>query len=289
MSRITYTLLLTGLSCAYLDARPAYNPKPSTPVKPPAKTEEKYTFKNLVGDIPQDVKEVTDFIRNADKYTKMGAHMPRGILLVGPPGTGKTSIARAIAGEADAKFFSASAGEFRVMWVGEGERKIRELFQKARNAVKHGGHKKAIIFLDEIDSIAGHRGDFGNTHNRGILNELLAQMSGFNQSDSVFVIAATNRIQDIDSAIKRPGRFDRIVKVDVPNLSSRKAILMYYAKKIQHSRIDYDKHAKATDGMSGAELENIVNEAAIRAVRGNEPCTRNRHFTQAIDEIQGRL
>ncbi len=245
-----------------------------------------YTFDNLVGDIPQDVLEITDFIHNAEKYTAMGARMPKGILLVGPPGTGKTSIARAIAGEADAKFISVSGSEFLVMWVGEGARKVRELFQQARDAVKYQGYKKAIIFIDELDSFAGDRSAFHNGHSAKVLNELLAQMSGFNEDDKVFVIGATNRVDSLDPAIKRSGRFDRIVEINAPDLSSRKQILEYYTEKIKHDKsIDFDRLAYDTAGLTPADLESLVNEAAIRAVRDNKPKTNMTHFESALEAI----
>ena len=255
---------------------PCYNNEPEEETEP-------FTFDNLVGDIPQDILEITDFIHNAEKYTAMGAHMPKGILLVGPPGTGKTSIARAIAGETNAKFFNASGSEFLSMWVGEGARKVRELFQQARDAVKYEGYAKAIIFIDELDSIAGKRDDFHNKYTARILNELLAQMSGFNEDDKVFVIAATNLVDSIDPAIKRPGRFDRIVEISAPNLSSRKLILEYYTEKIKHNKtIDFDRLAYDTAGLTPADLESLVNEAAIRAVRDNKPKTGMNHFELAL-------
>lgn len=247
---------------------------------------ETYTFKNLVGKIPQDVLEVRDFIHNAQKFKQMGARIPNGILLVGPPGTGKTSIARAIAGESEAVFFAASGPEFVDKYVGEGARKVRELFEQARDAVQNQGHKKAIIFIDEIDSIAGTRGEQENMYKRDILNELLAQMSGFNQDDSIFVIAATNRVSDIDPALKRPGRFDRIVEINLPDLESRKEILTYYLKKIKsHSSVNVSQLAEDTWCMTPADLENLVNEAAIRAVRDGSAATTMSHFQEALKAI----
>lgn len=252
----------------------------------PTKAEEKYTFQNIVGNIPQDVKEVKDFINSTDKYKKMGANMPKGMLLVGPPGTGKTSIARAIAGETNAKFISANATEFIKTYIGEGEAAIRKMFNDARNAVKYSGYKKAIIFIDEIDVIAGKRGGHGlSSYISGLLTELLTQMSGFKKEDGIFVIAATNRVDDIDPALKRPGRFDRIIEIPLPDYESRKAILKYYVDKIQHEDpIDLDSFARASQGMSGAELESIVNEAAVRAIRADSQVTKNIHLQQAFED-----
>lgn len=255
----------------------------------PKLKKETFTFKNLVGKIPQDVLEVTDFIHRAQRYKQMGARMPNGILLVGPPGTGKTSIARAIAGEAEAVFFAASGPEFVDKYVGEGARKVRELFEQARDAIETQGHKKAIIFIDEIDSIAGKRGERENMYKRDILNELLAQMSGFNQDDSLFVIAATNRVSDIDPALKRPGRFDRIVEIKIPDFDSRKAIIEFYLKKIKHHQsIDTTKLAYATVDMTPADLENLVNEAAIRAVREDKTHVAMNHFEEALKAVMQR-
>jgi ATP-dependent 26S proteasome regulatory subunit len=245
-----------------------------------------YTFANLAGTLSQEVREITHFIKKPDDYTKMGARMPTGILLIGPPGCGKTSVARALAGETGASFFSISGSQFIEKYVGSGPQKIRELFAKARMSVKTGPYKKALIFIDEIDAIGStrYRIETGaDAEYRNTLTELLHQMDGFRQDNSLFIIAATNRDDDLDPALKRPGRFDRIVKLSYPDKQSREDILRYYAKHIKKaSDIRYNELAQATEGMSGADLENLVNEAAILAVREKAPVTRHAHFEAAL-------
>lgn len=239
-------------------------------------------FSKLAGFIPEDIKEVVDFVQSSEKFASIGAKMPKGLLLVGPPGTGKTSIARAIAEEANAEFFNASGTDFIEIYVGTGAKRIRDLFEKARAI-----NKKAIIFIDELDAIGGIRSGETNSEYRNTLNELLNQMDGFNQNDQVTVIAATNTPESIDPALKRAGRFDKIIFIDLPNEKSRLQILELYSKDIKYSnKVNFLDMAEKTLGFSPAELRNLVNEAAILAVRENFKEVMPSHFYKALTNIK---
>lgn len=252
-------------------------------------TDSRFGFKDLAGKIPESVVEIVDFISSPEKFDKVGAKRPRGILMVGPPGTGKTSIARALAGEGNAAFISASASEFIEIYVGVGPKRIRELFDSAREAIAYGPHKSAIIFIDELDAIGSQRTVEGNSEYKNTLNELLNQMDGFKRDDSIMVIGATNVVDAIDPALKRPGRFDRIVEIGLPDQESRLDIIEFYCKKISYDKsINLTKFALETNDWSPAELENFVNEAAVRAARDNSDIVYEKHFEIALKEEKVR-
>ena len=225
------------------------------------------TFKDVAGqdEAKEALKEIVDFLHNPAKYTSVGAKMPKGALLVGPPGTGKTLLAQAVAGEANVPFFSISGSEFVEMFVGMGAAKVRDLFKQA------GEKAPCIVFIDEIDTIGKKRdgnGMGGNDEREQTLNQLLTEMDGFDATKGVVILAATNRPETLDKALLRPGRFDRRIPVELPDLQGREAILTVHAAKIKmEHNIDFGAVARATSGASGAELANIINEGALRAVR----------------------
>ena len=225
------------------------------------------TFADVAGqeEVKESLKEVVDFLHEPGKYADIGARLPKGVLLVGPPGTGKTLLAKAVAGEAHVPFFSISGSEFVEMFVGMGAAKVRDLFKQANEKAP------CIVFIDEIDAIGKKRdtgGLGGNDEREQTLNQLLAEMDGFDSGKGVVLLAATNRPESLDPALLRPGRFDRRVPVELPDLNGRKAIFRVHARKVHiQEPVDWDMLARATAGASGAELANIVNEAALRAVR----------------------
>ena len=225
------------------------------------------------------LREIVDFLHNPEKYTSIGATLPKGVLLVGPPGTGKTLLAQAVAGEANVPFFSISGSEFVEMFVGMGAAKVRDLFKQAQEKAP------CIVFIDEIDTIGKKRdsgsGIGGNDEREQTLNQLLAEMDGFDGAKGVVILAATNRPDSLDKALLRPGRFDRRVPVELPDLQGRIAILKVHAKDVKmEDNIDFDTIGRATSGASGAELANIINEAALRAVRMG----RNKVAQQDLEE-----
>ncbi|MBQ2697587.1 MAG: ATP-dependent metallopeptidase FtsH/Yme1/Tma family protein, partial [Clostridia bacterium] len=231
------------------------------------KSSEGIRFADVAGEdeAKENLAEIVDYLHDPGKYREIGASMPKGILLVGPPGTGKTMLAKAVAGEADVPFFSMSGSEFVEMFVGMGASKVRDLFQQAQEKAP------CIVFIDEIDAIGkrrdgGHLG--GNDEREQTLNQLLTEMDGFEGNSGVIILAATNRPESLDPALTRPGRFDRRVPVELPDLKGREEILKVHAAKIRTDPgIDYGRIARMASGASGAELANIVNEAALRAVR----------------------
>ena len=229
-----------------------------------AERDVKTTFADVAGqdEAKETLKEIVDFLHNPKKYTRLGAKLPKGALLVGPPGTGKTLIARAVAGEAHVPFFSISGSAFVQMFVGMGAAKVRDLFQQAQQKAP------CIIFIDEIDAIGKSRDQaMGNDEREQTLNQLLTEMDGFDATKGLVILAATNRPETLDKALLRPGRFDRRIIMELPDLEGRKAILQVHLKDVKHGDIDLDKVGRATAGSSGAD---IVNEAALRAVRLNK-------------------
>ena len=245
----------------------------------------KITFADVAGceEAKEETKELIDYLKDTSKFTRIGARIPRGVILVGPPGTGKTLIAKAIAGEAGVPFFSITGSDFVEMFVGVGAARVRDLFETGRS------NAPCIIFIDEIDAVGRHRGSGlgnGNDEREQTLNALLVGMDGFEENDGVIVIAATNRPDVLDPALLRPGRFDRQVVLDIPDLKGREAILKVHAKKIKMGGdVDLNKIARVTPGLSGAELENIVNEAAIWAARQNHESVTMADFEAARDKV----
>lgn len=243
------------------------------------------TFSDVAGqdEAKEALTEIVDFLHNPAKYKEIGAIMPKGALLVGPPGTGKTLLAKAIAGESKVPFFSISGSEFVEMFVGMGAARVRDLFKQAQ------AKAPCIVFIDEIDTIGKKRGDGGiggNDEREQTLNQLLAEMDGFNAEKGVVILAATNRPDSLDKALLRPGRFDRRVPVELPDLAGREAILKVHAKKIKlSSNIDFNEIARATSGASGAELANIINEGALRAVKYGRKYVEQGDLEEAVEVV----
>lgn len=243
------------------------------------------TFQDVAGqeEAKENLQEIVDFLNNPAKYKEIGAKMPKGALLVGPPGTGKTLLAKAVAGEAGVPFFSISGSEFVEMFVGRGAAKVRDLFKQAREKAP------CIVFIDEIDTIGKKRdgaGMNGNDEREQTLNQLLAEMDGFDGSKGVVLLAATNRPDSLDPALTRPGRFDRRIPVELPDLAGREAILKLHAKDIKCSNnIDFNVIARASAGASGAELANIINEGALLAVRDHRKTVVQKDLEEAIEIV----
>ena len=243
------------------------------------------TFQDVAGEdeAKELLTEIVDFLHNPQKYTEIGAVCPKGALLVGPPGTGKTLLAKAVAGEANVPFFSISGSEFVEMFVGMGASKVRDLFKQANEKAP------CIVFIDEIDTIGKKRdnaGYGGNDEREQTLNQLLTEMDGFDASKGVVILAATNRPDSLDPALLRPGRFDRRIPVELPDLKGREEILKVHAKKVRlGDDIDFNAIARAASGASGAELANMVNEAALRAVRENRKYVTQADFEESIETV----
>ena len=249
------------------------------------KSAEGIRFSDVAGEdeAKENLTEVVNYLHDPSKYQEIGASMPKGILLVGPPGTGKTMLAKAVAGEANVPFFSMSGSEFVEMFVGMGASKVRDLFKQAKEKAP------CIVFIDEIDAIGQKRsgGQYGgNDEREQTLNQLLTEMDGFEGNNGVIILAATNRPESLDPALTRPGRFDRRVPVELPDLKGREAILQVHAKKIKVAEdVDFNKIARMASGASGAELANIVNEAALRAVRDGRRFATQADLEESIEVV----
>ena len=248
------------------------------------KSSEGIKFSDVAGEdeAKENLAEVVDYLHNPNKYREIGASMPKGILLVGPPGTGKTMLAKAVAGESNVPFFSMSGSEFVEMFVGMGASKVRDLFKQAKEKAP------CIVFIDEIDAIGQKRDGRvgGNDEREQTLNQLLTEMDGFEENTGVIILAATNRPESLDPALTRPGRFDRRVPVELPDLKGREEILKVHAKKVKlDPNVDFGKIARMASGASGAELANIINEAALRAVRDGHRYVTQEDLEESIEVV----
>lgn len=241
------------------------------------------TFADVAGqdEAKEALSEIVDFLHNPGKYARIGAKLPKGALLVGPPGTGKTLIARAVAGEAKVPFFAMSGSEFVQMFVGMGASKVRDLFKQANEKAP------CIVFIDEIDAIGKRRDSSfgGNDEREQTLNQLLTEMDGFDGTKGVVILAATNRPESLDPALLRPGRFDRRIQMELPDLEGRKAILGVHLSKVKHGQVDVQIVARATAGSSGAQIANIVNEAALRAVRMGRSSVTTEDLEESVETV----
>ena len=245
----------------------------------------KTTFKDVAGidEEKKELEEIVDFLKNGDKYIKLGARIPKGVLLVGPPGTGKTLMAKAVAGEAGVPFFSISGSDFVEMFVGVGASRVRDLFEQAKK------HQPCIIFIDEIDAVGRQRGagmGGGHDEREQTLNQLLVEMDGFDENTNIIVIAATNRPDILDNALLRPGRFDRQIYINAPDVRGREQILKVHAKNKQlEPEVDLKTLAKRTPGFTGADLQNLLNEAALLAARHNKDKISMEDIDNSIDRV----
>lgn len=248
------------------------------------------TFKDVAGlqEAKTEVEEIVEFLKNPQKFTNLGGKIPKGALLVGPPGTGKTLLAKAVAGEANVPFFSLSGSDFVEMFVGVGASRVRDLFKKAKDKAP------CIIFIDEIDAVGRARGknpNMGSNDEReNTLNQLLTEMDGFGTNSGIIVLAATNRVDILDKALLRAGRFDRQIYVDLPDLNDRKEIFMVHLRDVKIAPdVDVDLLSRQTPGFSGADIANVCNEAALIAARRSKEFVEKQDFMDAVDRIVGGL
>lgn len=286
---LLFTLIGQGMSKKFMNSAGGKNSMMfgmgKSNAKVYVKSSDGIKFDDVAGEdeAKENLAEIVDYLHNPDKYKEIGASMPKGILLVGPPGTGKTMLAKAVAGEANVPFFSMSGSEFVEMFVGMGASKVRDLFKQAKEKAP------CIVFIDEIDAIGKKRDSGihgGNDEREQTLNQLLTEMDGFEGNTGVILLAATNRPESLDPALTRPGRFDRRVPVELPDLKGREAILKVHASKIKVADdIDFTRIARMASGASGAELANIVNEAALRAVRDGRKCASQADLEESIEVV----
>ena len=254
-------------------------------VQMPGRGEDRVTFDQVAGadEEKEELQEIVEFLRDPDKYLQLGAHIPKGVLLVGPPGTGKTLLAKSVAGEADVAFLSISGSDFVEMYVGVGARRVRDLFEQAKK------QSPAIVFIDEIDAVGRQRGSGlggGHDEREQTVNQLLVEMDGFTANSGVVVLAATNRVDILDPALLRPGRFDRQVYVGLPDIKGREEILKVHARnKPLAEDVDLAEIARGTAGFTGADLENLLNEAALLSGRRNEPVIRQKTIQESIIKV----
>ena len=254
-------------------------------VQMPGRGEDRVTFDQVAGadEEKEELREIVEFLREPDKYLQLGAHIPKGVLLVGPPGTGKTLLAKSVAGEADVAFLSISGSDFVEMYVGVGASRVRDLFDQAKK------QSPAIVFIDEIDAVGRQRGSGlggGHDEREQTLNQLLVEMDGFAANEGVVVLAATNRVDILDPALLRPGRFDRQVYVDLPDIKGREEILRVHARnKPLAEDVDLAQIARGTAGFTGADLENLLNEAALLSGRRDEPVIRQKTIQESIIKV----
>ena len=254
-------------------------------VQMPGRGEDRVTFEQVAGadEEKEELQEIVEFLRDPDKYLQLGAHIPKGVLLVGPPGTGKTLLAKSVAGEADVAFLSISGSDFVEMYVGVGASRVRDLFEQAKK------QSPAIVFIDEIDAVGRQRGSGlggGHDEREQTLNQLLVEMDGFTANSGVVVLAATNRVDILDPALLRPGRFDRQVYVGLPDIKGREEILKVHARnKPLAEDVDLAEIARGTAGFTGADLENLLNEAALLSGRRNEPVIRQKTIQESIIKV----